>query len=36
MNRDEMMDHILEKLKKATDKEVQMVYGLILGLMGHK
>lgn len=36
MNRDEMMDYILENLKKATDKEVQMVYGLILGLMGHK
>lgn len=36
MNRDEMMDYILENLKNATDKEVQMVYGLILGLMGHK
>ena len=36
MNREMMIAYILEKLERATDKEVEMVYGLLLGLRGQK
>jgi hypothetical protein len=36
MSKAEMMEYIREKLERATDKEVEMVYGLLLGLLGHK
>ena len=32
MERDKMMKYILEKLRRAPDREVEMVYGLLLGL----
>ena len=36
MNREEMIEYIREKLERATDKEVEIVYGLLLGLFGRK
>lgn len=36
MNREIMMEYILEKLENATDREVEMVYGLLLGLLKQK
>lgn len=36
MNRENMMEYIMEKLEKATDREVEMVYGLLLGLLRQK
>lgn len=36
MNREEMIEYIREKLERATDKEVEIIYGLLLGLLGHK
>lgn len=36
MNRKEMIEYILKKLENATDEEIEMVYGLLLGLMGSK
>lgn len=35
MNREEMIEYIREKLERATDKEVEIVYSLLLGLLGH-
>lgn len=36
MDREEMIEYIRGKLEHATDKEVEIVYGLLLGLLGHK
>lgn len=36
MNREEMMERIEELLDKANEREVEMVLGLLLGLLGNK
>jgi hypothetical protein len=36
MSREEMIEYIQEKLEHATQKEVEIVYGLLLGLLGRK
>ena len=36
MDREYMMEYIQEKLENATDREIELVYGLLLGLMGAK
>ena len=35
MSREKMIEYIQEQLECATDKEVEMVYGLLFGLLGH-
>ena len=36
MKREEMMERIKELLDKANEREVEMVLGLLLGLLGNK
>lgn len=36
MNREEMLERIEELLDKANEREVEMVLGLLLGLLGNK
>ena len=36
MNKEELMERIMEMLRKADKRTVEMVYGLLLGLMGGK
>lgn len=36
MIRDKMMGYILDKLEKLTDRELELVYGLLQGIMLHK
>ena len=35
-SREEMLERIGAMLEKATDKEVEMVLGLLMGLLGMK
>lgn len=36
MNREEMLERIEELLNRANEREVEMVLGLLLGLLGYK
>ena len=35
MTKEEMIEFIQDKLTSATNREVEMIYGLLLGLLGH-
>lgn len=36
MGRKEQIIYIMKALKKASDREIEIIYGLILGLLGTK
>lgn len=36
MTKEEMIEFIQNKLTSATNREVEIIYGLLLGLLGHK
>ena len=36
MTREDMIEYIKKKLGRATDREVEIIYGLLLGLLGQQ
>ncbi len=36
MRRNEQLVYIMKALKKASDREIEIIYGLVLGLTGAK
>lgn len=36
MRRKEQLAYIMKALKKASDREIEIIYGLVLGLIGAK